>query len=112
MVSASENSSLFSTFSVFQANNREVDLSLVRDFYRPYIGTSNDYLGMVGSYDFHILSAPPEPTLNYATVLKPYGALIWALIAISLVAVMVTFVMIERLSCVYCGYTKIPTHQS
>ena len=97
---------------MFQANTREVDLSLVREFYRPYINAQNDYLGTVGSYDFHILSTPPEKTLNYATMVKPYGAFTWALIGISLLVVMVTFVMIEKLSSTMHIFTEIKTHQS
>lgn len=97
---------------MFQANTREVDLTFVREFYRPYIKAQNDYLGTVGSYDFHTLSTPPEKTLNYATMVKPYGVYMWAMIGTSLVVVMVTFVMIEKLSATMHGFMKIPTYQS
>ena len=100
------------TSHVFQANDREVDLSFVREMYRPYINAQNDYLGTVGSYDFHTLSAPPETYLNYATMVKPYGVYMWALIGISLVVVMVTLIIIEKLSATIHGFKKIPAYQS
>ena len=100
------------TSPVFQANNREIDLSLVRDFYRPYINAQNDYLGTVGSYEFHTLSTPPEKTLDYATMVRPFDMYIWILIGVSLLIVMLTFIMIETVSSCMPGFIRIPTHQS
>ena len=97
---------------MFQANNREIDVSLVREFYRPYISAQNDYLGTVGSYDFHTLSTPPEKALDYTTMVKPFDMRIWIATAVSLVTVMSTFVMIETVSSPMHGFIKIPTHQS
>ena len=97
---------------MFQANNREIDVSLVREFYRPYISAQNDYLGTVGSYDFHTLSTPPEKALDYTTMVKPFDMPIWIATAVSLVTVMLTFVMIETVSSPMHGFIKIPTHQS
>ena len=97
---------------MFQANNREIDLSLTRDFYRPYISAQNDYLGIVGSYEFHTLSTPPEKTLDYATVVRPFDMYIWILIGVSLVIVMLAFILIETVSSTMHGFIKIPTHQS
>ena len=97
---------------MFQANNREIDVSLVREFYRPYINAQNDYLGTVGSYDFHTLSTPPEKALDYTTMVKPFDMRIWIATAVSLVTVMSTFVMIETVSSPMHGFIKIPTHQS
>ena len=93
------------TSPVFQANDREVDLSFVREMYRPYINAQNDYLGTVGSYDFHTLSAPPETYLNYATMVKPYGVYMWALIGISLVVVMLTFIIIPLILFLICSFS-------
>ena len=100
------------TSPVFQANNREIDVSLNRDLYRPYINAQNDFLGPVGSYDFHTLSTPPEKTLDYATVIRPFDMKIWIAMAVSLVIVMITFIMIETVSSTMHGFIKIPTHQS
>ena len=97
---------------MFQANNREIDVSLVREFYRPHINAQNDYLGTVGSYDFHTLSTPPEKALDYTTMVKPFDMRIWIATAVSLVTVMSTFVMIETVSSPMHGFIKIPTHQS
>ena len=97
---------------MFQSNNREIDVSLVREFYRPYISAQNDYLGTVGSYDFHTLSTPPEKTLDYATVMRPFDMYIWILMGVSLVIVVVTFIMIETVSSSMHGFIRIPTHQS
>ena len=103
---------LFFTHPLFQANSREIDLALGRTFTRYSIHAEIDFLGVVGSYHFHTLSVPPEKTLNYATMVKPYGALMWTLIGISFLVVVLTFILIETLSANMQGFIKIPTRQS
>ena len=103
---------LFVTHPLFQANSYEIDLALGRTFTIGSIHAEMDYLGVVGSYDFHTLSAPPEKTLNYATMVKPYGPLMWTLIGISFLVVLLTFILIETLSANMQGFIKIPTRQS
>ena len=103
---------LFVTHPLFQANSYEIDLALGRTFTIGSIHAEMDYLGVVGSYDFHTLSAPPEKTLNYATMVKPYGALMWTLIGISFLVVVLTFILIETVSANMQGFIKIPTRQS
>ena len=97
---------------IFQANKREIDIALVRDYYSLLISPQNDFLGTVGCYDIYTLSTPPEKYINYATVVKPYGIFIWALIGTSLVVVILTFLIIEKLSDTMHGLILIPTHQS
>ena len=87
-------------------------MCFVREFYRPYINAQNDYLGTVGSYEFHTLSTAPEKTLDYATIVRPCDMYIWILIGVSLVTVILTFIMIETVSSTMHGFIKIPTHQS
>ena len=112
MVSDSLFSLLVVYLSVFQANSREIDVSLVRELYRPYISAQNDFLGTVGSYDYHTLSTQPEKTLNHATMVRPFDMYIWILIGVSLLIVMLTFIMIETVSSSMHGFIRIPTHQS
>ena len=97
---------------MFQANNREIDVSLVREFYRPYISAQNDYLGTVGSYDFHTLSTPPEKALDYTTMVRPFDMYVWIAMGVSLMIVISTFIMIETVSSTMHGFMKTPTHQS
>ena len=84
---------------MFQANRRELDLAMVREYYgHKDIPAHNDFLGLVGSYDLHFASGIPETSLNYATMFKPFDNYIWALIAISLISVILTFLVIDKVS--------------
>ena len=99
---------------VFQANRREIDLALVREHYaNANIPAHNDFLGLVGSYELSFASGIPETTLNYATMLKPFDNYIWALIAISFLSVMLTFLVIDKVSTLWMrNSTKNSFYQS
>ena len=87
---------------MFQANRRELDLAMVREYYgHKDIPAHNDFLGLVGSYEINFASAIPETTLNYATMFKPFDNYIWALIAISLISVILTFLVIDKVSALW-----------
>ena len=64
----------------------------------------NDYLFHTGSYDLHIVQGIPDKRLNYATIFKPFDVYIWAYIGISVVAVTIAFVVIEK---TYTNWTEI-----
>ena len=99
---------------MFQANRREVDLALVREPYsHSNIPAHNDFLGLVGSYDLHFASGIPETSLNYATMFKPFDNYIWAFIALSLFSVILTFLVIDKVSTLWMtNSTKNSFYQS
>ena len=91
----------------FQANNREIDLALAREPYVTEIYRLNDYLFQSGEYNFLIISAKPEKTLGYTTMLKTYDVYTWMFIGISIVAVMLVMVVIEKVSSVWIERTSV-----
>ena len=91
---------------MFQANRREVDLALVREHYaNANIPAHNDFLGLVGSYELYFASGIPETTLNYATMFKPFDNYIWAFIAFSILSVILTFFVIDRVSTLWIRHS-------
>ena len=99
---------------MFQANRRELDLAMVREYYgHKDIPAHNDFLGLVGSYDLHFASGIPETSLNYATMFKPFDDYIWAFIAFSFFSVILTFLVIDKVSALWMrNSTKNSSYQS
>ena len=60
----------------------------------------------MGSYDFGIISAIPEKSLNYATMLTAYDVYTWIFIMISVFTVTITLVAIEKVSALWLGYSN------
>ena len=89
--------------NTFQANNREVDFCMTREQYRSDIFLLNDFLSSVGAADYHIASAKPNKTLNYATILSPYDGYIWAFIAATFITVMLAFTLIDKIFSAFTG---------
>ena len=89
----------------FQSNEREIDIALARQQYRTDIHLLNDFLYHVGSYEIHIIQAIPDKKLTYAMIITPFDAYIWMYIGIAVVAVMISFVAIEKTS---AHWTKLP----
>ena len=72
----------------------------------------NDYLIHIGNYDHHIISAIPEKTTDFSTMLKPFDVYIWIFIGISTIAIMLTLMTIEMTSGAYLGkYARTSIHQ-
>ena len=61
---------------------------MTRELFTSKVFHLNDYLFIVGSYDFGIISAIPEKSLNYATMLTAYDVYTWIFIVISVFTVM------------------------
>ena len=61
-----------------------------------YVYRLNDFLFHIGNYDFSLLSARPEKTLGYTTMLKPFDIYVWIFIGISVISVMSVMVIIEK----------------
>ena len=63
----------------------------------------NDYLFNMGSHDLIIISAIPEKTLNYKTMLKIFDIYVWIFVSLSVISVTVTMVIIEKTSATWIG---------
>ena len=71
-----------------------------------------DPLGTAGVYEYHMICYPPAKSINLLTMLKPFGVMIWVMIGVSLVAIMITFMVIEQFSYTSDSMTKISFHIS
>ena len=79
-----------------QSSNREIDISIVKYTYNSLRNLRNDYIGPVGSYDFHFISAAPPERKEYLTLTRPFDSITWALIATSVVGVSITLILIDK----------------
>ena len=71
-----------------------------------------DPLGTAGVYNYHMICYPPAISINLLTMLKPFDVKIWGIIGVSLVAIIVTFVVIEQFSYKSDSVPKISFHIS
>ena len=79
-----------------QSSNRDIDISIVKYTYNSLRYLRNDYIGPVGSYDFHFISAAPPERKEYLTLTRPFDSITWALIAMSVVGVSITLILIDK----------------
>lgn len=114
MVGISPLEMIFSSFwyIYFQSSTREVDISLTRELFTSKVYHLNDFLFIMGSYDFAIISVIPDTSLNYATMLKAFDVYTWIFIIISVLSVTATVVAIEKTSAAWLGFSNTAsTHQ-
>ena len=84
----------------FQGINREIDLSIVKVIYSDLTFT-NDFIGPIGSYDWHFVSAAPLERKEYLTLVRPFDSYTWAFIAASLVGVSISLILIDKISAMW-----------
>ena len=85
----------------FQSSNREIDISIVKLSYHPLRYLRNDFIGPVGTYDIHFLSAAPPERKEYLTLTRPFDSYTWAFIAASLVGVSISLILIDKISAMW-----------
>ena len=68
---------------------------MTRAVYRPSVALRNDYLRPLGTYDFRFISAIPDKIQNYLTLINPFDSYIWTFLLASVVAVSITFSLID-----------------
>ena len=66
-------------------------------FYHPHTYLKNDYIGPVGTYDFHLLSAAPKVRASYDSIVRPFDSWVWAFTWASTLAVTIALIIINRL---------------
>ena len=82
-------------FFTFQSTDRNADLVMTRAVYRPIVALRNDYLRPLGTYDFRFVTANPDMIQNYLTLINPFDGYVWAFLLASVVAVSITFTLID-----------------
>ena len=70
----------------------------MRDTYKSAIHAQNDFLGTIGVYEYHIISSVPGTTLNYASIIQPFDATGWAVIAASVISVLALLIVINEVT--------------
>ena len=83
-----------------------------RDLYNRAIHAQNDFLGAIGFYEYHIISSVPGTTLNYASIIQPFDATGWGLIATSAISVLVLSILINEVSVRKLKKMKMSIHKS
>ena len=82
---------------MFQSNNREVDISIVKFLYHSRHYLRNDFIGPVGSYDIHFRSGAPPERKEHFTLIMPFDSYTWALIVASVVGVSISLILIDKM---------------
>ena len=80
-----------------QSDNRETDLSIVNYLYTSQEFAKNDFIGPIGSYNFHFVSGAPPIRNKYITLIIPFDSYTWAFIITSLVGVTVSLLIMDKL---------------
>ena len=91
---------------------------LVRSAYHPpsfvadndFLSIGN-YLGPVGQYDFLLLSGAPPKTKDYLALIWVFDGYTWACLLITLVAVSILLILINKISECLLNLTTEPTHK-
>ena len=65
-------------------------------FYTPYSYLGSDFVGHVGQYDLYFLSGAPKIKTSYATLLRPFDPLVWGFLLVSIVAVSISLILINK----------------
>ena len=65
-------------------------------FYTPFSYLGSDFVGHIGQYNLHFLSGAPKVKTSYATLLRPFDPQVWILLFVSIVAVSITLIFINK----------------
>ena len=83
-----------------------MDFCVFHFFYHPNTYLKNDFIGPVGTYDFHFLSAAPGVRANYLSIVKPFDTGVWICTWVFTLGVTVALVIINR--CYESWYPDTP----
>ena len=83
-----------------------------RDVFGIHVYAQNDFLGTIGVYEYHIISSVPGTTLNYASIIQPFDATGWSLIAASVISVLALLIVINEVSVTTIMKKKMSIHKS
>ena len=74
---------------------RETDLMLIRTEYQKGQFPDREFMRPIGEISFHFLSRAPQPTQSYLTVISPCDKYVWILLASSIVAIILTLMVVD-----------------
>ena len=66
-------------------------------FYHPNTYLKNDFIGPVGTYDFHFLSAAPKVRASYESIVRPFDTWVWIWTMVSTFFVTVALIIVNKL---------------
>ena len=92
-----------------QSGQRKVDLCFVRNFYNSDGFLENDFMGPVGSYDFHVIYGAPKKINNYLKLVRPFNNQIWASFFVSLVTIYVSLILTNKIYAAWSNSAMIET---
>ena len=81
----------------FQSNARDTDITMVHMLYDSYSYLGSDFIGPVGSYQFHFISGAPNEINTFTTLFRPFDPVVWALILASVVSVSIVLTVINNI---------------
>ena len=82
---------------------------MVQLTYTPFTYQCGDFIGPVANYNWHILSASPDTRRNYLTVFLPFDRYVWGLIIVSVVAVSLSLITVNKM---YSKWSKLPLKET
>ena len=74
---------------------------MLQFFYHSNTFLMNDFIGPVGTYDFHFLTAAPRERSNFLSIIHPFNNSVWAWTWGSTVAVTIALLIINVVYAVY-----------
>ena len=66
-------------------------------FYHPSTYVKNDFIGPIGTYDFHFVSAAPKVRASYESIIRPFDKWVWIWTWVSTLAVTIALIIINKL---------------
>ena len=67
----------------------------------------NDFIGPVGTYDFHFLSGAPKRRSNLLSIIDPFNNAVWVWTWISTIAVTIALLTINVVYAIYFEHEKV-----
>ena len=84
----------------------------IRDMYDSAIYAQSDFLGVIGVYEFYLISSVPGTTLNYLSIIQPFDVLAWAWIGASVMSILAALIVINEVSVKKMKKMKMSFHKS
>ena len=96
----------------------------MRAWYLPRFFLYADYIGPIGSSDYHFLTGVPKERDYFLKLVRPFDYQTWACLLVSFVTVCISLILINKTyaawsnsptnetpsQSIYCGFRKIEAH--
>ena len=77
--------------------------------YHPNTYLRSDFIGPVGSFDFHFISGAPQERKKHLTLIKPFDLYVWAFLLASLVVVSMALIFANKM---FATWAKISLNET